>query len=89
MVWRYPLAKSLVRAPASKRSDPEVTDEIAQRFTTVSRDLEREELIGTRTAEVDGSEWLALFGGFTAETVSRVDHQRRTDDQHRCCFIEY
>ena len=47
-----------------------------------SVDLQREQLVGARAAEIDGRDGFAELRHRCDEAVARVHHQRRADDQH-------
>ena len=55
----------------------------AQRVRTAVTDLEREDVVGSSTAQSDRGDRLARVGGGCGEAIAGVNHQRGADDQHR------
>src|SRR6266702_859528 len=74
LLGTYAIGKACLRRARSEQ-------ECKRRFATFL-DLERQEIVGAGTSEIDRSDRDLPARGRLHEAEAGVDHQRRTDDQH-------
>src|SRR5262245_24648769 len=77
-----------IRSGAGSTAAAESGAQYAERFSAGLRDLQRQQRIGSRPAQIDRCDGLAGFRSRLRKTKAGINHQGRSDDQHSVCVLQ-